>query len=421
MTAARDIDNRRAATANIMAYGHVAASYVDGAPHLKHVSLRKLYAELVDRVWAATEESSEAPRVLDLGAGEGSATLPFLILGARVTAVDSSAGQLDALRKKGERFGERLDIRCEDVSDALRAMRDEYDIVVAQTIWPGMSLRTAARPWLKAARLTVDALSYPVFRARGTPPHTPGYLTYWRLEVLRQLPPSDFRTKVERGGVGLHLDERVVEYPWLFARLPDGEGRLLDAGSALNHGFLLAHPRIRRKQVYISTLAPETFAHWRRGVSYVFEDLRDCCYRSDYFDWVACISTLEHVGMDNTMLYARDASKREHRTEDYLLVVHELRRILKPGGRLLLTMPYGRYRDHRWLQVFDEAMVSRVVEAFSPAALDACYYAYEAAGWRSVEAAQLVDAEYFDIHRERRLDADMAAAARGVACLDLTK
>ena len=41
-------------------------------------------------------------------------------------------------------------------------------------------------------------------------------------------------------GHGFRLDERIVEYPWLFSRLPSGAGNLLDAGSVLNYEFLLS-------------------------------------------------------------------------------------------------------------------------------------------------------------------------------------
>ena len=38
---------------------------------------------------------------------------------------------------------------------------------------------------------------------------------------------------------GFRVDERVVEYPWLFSRFFAGEGTLLDAGSTLNFDYLL--------------------------------------------------------------------------------------------------------------------------------------------------------------------------------------
>ncbi len=126
--------NRVAALANISAYSSKATSeYIDGAPHIKHASLRKLYANLLVRVYDYATEYQAVPRVLDLGAGEGSTTLPFLELGARVTAVDISSSQLDVLRSRCGRFGDNLIVRCEDIADTLRAERGKYDIIVANS------------------------------------------------------------------------------------------------------------------------------------------------------------------------------------------------------------------------------------------------------------------------------------------------
>jgi SAM-dependent methyltransferase len=127
------VEDHRAASANVAAFGDNSAAYLDGAPHARHPSLRALFAELLIRVFASARERSESPRVLDLGAGEGFATLTCLELGARVTAVDTSAIQLASLRREGERFGESLEVRCEDVSTVLRTTGDEYDIVVASS------------------------------------------------------------------------------------------------------------------------------------------------------------------------------------------------------------------------------------------------------------------------------------------------
>lgn len=127
------LDDRRAALANVSAYAAYAAVYVDGSPHLSHASLRALYLEMVVDVWAAAREDRADPRVLDLGAGEGAATLKFLALGARVTAVDVSAAQLDALRARGERFGDRLEVLCGDIAEVMSSLTGQYDIVVASS------------------------------------------------------------------------------------------------------------------------------------------------------------------------------------------------------------------------------------------------------------------------------------------------
>ena len=126
--------NRIAATANRTAYeGEDAFAYINGAPHIKHETLRKLYGALVVRVFDTARLHVGVPKVLDLGAGEGSATLPFLELGARVVAVDISDRQLQALKQRCGDYGHMLDIRVADVSSVLDDKSERFDIVVANS------------------------------------------------------------------------------------------------------------------------------------------------------------------------------------------------------------------------------------------------------------------------------------------------
>ena len=90
--------HRVATLANRVAYDSEAArKYAEGAPHVKHAALRSLYDRLVVEIYDVARQHSDCPCVLDLSAGEGSVTLPFLELGAQVTAVDISADQLEML------------------------------------------------------------------------------------------------------------------------------------------------------------------------------------------------------------------------------------------------------------------------------------------------------------------------------------
>ena len=94
-------DGRDAVAANEVFFNEeTTRKYADVSPHVKYASLRKLYSRLVGQVYAHARKYAEVPTVLDLGAGEGSATLPFLELGARVVAVDVSESQLAELRRK---------------------------------------------------------------------------------------------------------------------------------------------------------------------------------------------------------------------------------------------------------------------------------------------------------------------------------
>lgn len=126
--------SRVAATANLAAYDAEATrQYIDGAPHVKHAALRLLYGRLVVEVFDSARTMSETPRVLDLGAGEGSVTLPFLELGAQVVAVDISSSQLQALRTRCAAHADRLETRCEDIQLTLDGKGREFDIVVVNS------------------------------------------------------------------------------------------------------------------------------------------------------------------------------------------------------------------------------------------------------------------------------------------------
>jgi SAM-dependent methyltransferase len=109
-------------------------SYRCGAPHLRHESVFLLYMSLVERAHEiARGRSPDCVTVLDLGAGDGIATLPFLQLGAQVLAVDISENQLQQLARTCDRFSARLELRCADILRVLEEDR-RFDIVVANSL-----------------------------------------------------------------------------------------------------------------------------------------------------------------------------------------------------------------------------------------------------------------------------------------------
>jgi SAM-dependent methyltransferase len=125
---------RVAAFANNLAYGEKdVKTYIQGAPHIKHAALRELYGKLVLEVYHAATEHSPSPRLLDLGAGEGSVTLPFLQLGARVTAVDISETQLTALQSKCVPYADQLETQCADSNDFVKDKSRKYDIIAGNS------------------------------------------------------------------------------------------------------------------------------------------------------------------------------------------------------------------------------------------------------------------------------------------------
>ena len=148
------------------------------------------------------------------------------------------------------------------------------------------------------------------------------------------------------GDYGIGIDERCVEIPWLFAKLRNISGGILDAGSALNYAYLIDRLLRDDRKLDIMTLAPEKPSFTHRGVGYLYEDLRNIPIVDEHYDCVACISTLEHIGFNNEAFTKRPA-EAEHRPTDYLRACAEMLRVLRRGGRLLLTVPFGKYSG-RW-------------------------------------------------------------------------
>lgn len=258
------------------------------------------------------------------------------------------------------------------------------------------------------------------YRARGRIPLTAGYVEERAWFVEQQFQSNECMTGFAVAlpgflpqGYGVGLDERCIEWPWAMAHLGDAT-RILDAGSALNHPHILSLPIWRGRKLDIFTLAPETACEWQRGISYLYGDLRQLPYRSEEFDCVISISTLEHVGMDNSAFSGQEKHK-EHATEDILLVLAEWRRILKPGGCLLLTVPYGRYEDHGIFQQFDAHLLDRCARHFAPAKRKDIFFLYSEKGWQAVEQTDCTQAVYA-IDAPRKPEPDRAAAARAVSC-----
>jgi SAM-dependent methyltransferase len=265
-------------------------------------------------------------------------------------------------------------------------------------------------------------------------PWRPGYDEY-RAQYLRRAVEDTELLAVFRDGGSLpkdyafRLDARAVEIPWVLSRLSEREGVVLDAGSALNHEFVLLSPALAGKRIIITTLAPEADAFWRLGVSYVFGDLRHLDFRDELFDSIVCISTIEHVGMDNSRYAGTAETARRSDSRDFLQAVTELKRVLKPGGILYLSFPFGRYENHGWFQQFDAQLVDTLVAGFAPAQVRETIFRYQPEGWSLSDRSACADCEFFDVHLSKYFDSssdieyppDYPAGERGLACLELRK
>jgi hypothetical protein len=259
------------------------------------------------------------------------------------------------------------------------------------------------------------------FKTGGYKPWTPGYNLYKWEAIVRVLNENNFYSVIGSKDFGYHIDERIVEYPWFLTKLSNDPLVLLDAGSALNHEIIVNHPKLQNKKLFISTLSPEKQSFWNKGISYVYEDLRETCFRKEMFDCISSISTIEHIGLNNSLIYTKDITKAENQTTAYKLFVDTLHALLKPGGSLFLTFPYGLFFNHGWFQVFNSEMIDSVVERFNPRFFSEEIFEYKHNGWCPSTREDAKNSVCFDIQTQKNYDSDFAACSRAIACLELKK
>ncbi|MEO5632925.1 class I SAM-dependent methyltransferase [Gaiella sp.] len=139
-------------------------------------------------------------------------------------------------------------------------------------------------------------------------------------------------------------DERLIEVPWVLSRLR--------SGCVLEVGYAFAEP------AYLAGLveaAPEELVGVDLaeaevpGFETVSADARELPFPDGSFDQILLVSTLEHIGADNE-LYGSPASPDENGRRAAL---RELRRVLRPDGSLLVTVPLGEPGDHGWFRQDD--------------------------------------------------------------------
>lgn len=140
-------------------------------------------------------------------------------------------------------------------------------------------------------------------------------------------------------------DERVVEIPWVLSRLR-ASGRVLEVGYAFAEtAYLGALLRSGVELVGVDLATRDV-----EGMEAVAADVRTLPFPERSFDQVLLVSTIEHIGADNTV-YGLDAeSDGDARVE----ALRELKRVLRTDGSLLVTVPLGEPGDHGWFRQEDE-------------------------------------------------------------------
>lgn len=143
-------------------------------------------------------------------------------------------------------------------------------------------------------------------------------------------------------------DERIVEYSWAINKISklEQKTRFLDIGCVMNTKYCLEKLLKQFTDIHFLNLVSEPLAMHGR-ISFHTQDIRECDLPKHSFDCITCISTLEHVGGDNSYNdfsingTSEIEAPNQYREPCWQEGFISLMELLAPDGLLLVSMPYG--------------------------------------------------------------------------------
>jgi hypothetical protein len=223
---------------------------------------------------------------------------------------------------------------------------------------------------------------------------------------------------------GIGLDERVVEYPWLFSKLPTNSKNILDAGSTFNFKQIIEHNYFQNKKLSIYTFYPERVNFPSNIITYQYGDLRTMPYLDGKFDCVVSHSTIEHIDMDNS-IYGYDLTYNksiQEKSYEFFNAITEFNRVLSSKGVLLLTFPFGKFKNYGFFQQLDSEMLLKITEYLSNfGTLEIDFLLYSSQGWVFSNEESCTDSLSHNPHTNEDKGVDGAAHCRCVCCIKFIK
>jgi hypothetical protein len=152
--------------------------------------------------------------------------------------------------------------------------------------------------------------------------------------------------------------DRDIEWTWVSANMPAGPGRALDFGTGESNLAFEAALRGFRVTSIDLTSKSRFFAH--PGVRYLQADLLSMRLAKESLDLVINCSTVEHIGLSGRYGVA------ESRPNGDIEAMQILRRAMKRGGKMLLTVPVGKDQVFNPLcRVYGRQRLPKLIDGFS--------------------------------------------------------
>jgi SAM-dependent methyltransferase len=188
----------------------------------------------------------------------------------------------------------------------------------------------------------------PVYLPRGV---------FESLTALKRLFVTSHSLPPELGAFVDLSGDREIEWAYISSRLPAGSGSVLDFGAGC--GTMSMHGVQKGYQVLALDLEENPF-HWSHpNLKRIRGDLLKLDLREVSFDYILNCSTVEHVGLTGRY------GVSEEETNGDLDAMRKLRRLLKPSGKMLLTVPCGQDSVIvPWHRVYGEKRLPELLEGY---------------------------------------------------------
>jgi SAM-dependent methyltransferase len=187
----------------------------------------------------------------------------------------------------------------------------------------------------------------------------PVYLPRGAFDRLATLKRLIIPTKTLPGPNGL-IDlsgDREIEWSYIASRLPTGSGSVLDFGAG--YGAMSIHGVQKGYEVLALDLEENPF-HWTHpNLNRVRGDLLKMELPERSFDYILNCSTVEHVGLTGRYGVAVDETNGD------LDAMRRLRSLLKPAGKMLMTVPCGQDTVVvPWHRVYGKERLPKLLEGY---------------------------------------------------------